>query len=256
MSGIGKSYHPTGKSHAKPLPREFLQSSSPSPKIPLNKLWNQRMGNFCLSRLGRPSQSPKLENSSHLQHCQSNAKSIAMHILFPGIIANSLQNIANMPENTPKERTAKENAFRELLLEKFELRDVIADKNGGIRAIICSLINDIDPQSEEITVTILRGDILEHLMRNSRVDGNFHSMKDYCSQMAKEDIPIGKIEIQAMADILERSIHLFSFENFMIGEQHEIQPEKEFIFGGEYDSEPLLVYFNPIDFRYQPMKSR
>lgn len=186
---------------------------------------------------------------------------LALGILFPGTSITNLLNIHNMPTHTLEEKIAKENAYRNLILTNYALKDVVADKNGALRAIIASLNPDIDPNSEEITSLILRGDIIQHVIKNPenyqlQFQGSDTAFNEWCNQIANSEASIGTFELRVMSDLLETPIHVYSYDNAKISSKGTIEPGREGKLGEQFNNSPLNLYYDPVRHNFHPMEER
>jgi len=219
---------------------------------------------------GRQEPSPPLPGSKKLtvngieKSAVTNA--IATRILFPSALFGRIKEVKKMPESTLEEKIAKEDAFRNLILQQFHIEEVISDNHCGLRAIICAVTPGIDPNSEEITAIILRGDIIQHIMKNPKIYQEYNGAKDikdpellkaslreYCSRMVNSETPIGELEIMTMSEILKTPIHIISYNNPGIGTNGEIVSGGDNTFGKNYEREPIFLYFDPVRSHYLPM---
>lgn len=186
---------------------------------------------------------------------------LVLGILFPGTSITELLNIHNMPSRSLEEKLTKENAYRNLILNDFSLKDIVSDRNSSLRAIISALNPDIDPNSEEITALILRGDIIQQVIKNPdryqvHFNGSGISFNEWCNQIANSEAPIGTFELSVMCDLLETPIHIYSYENATIGSQGTLEPGREGKLGDQFSRPPLNLYFDPVRNNFHPMEKR
>jgi hypothetical protein len=189
---------------------------------------------------------------------------IVLMILFPKTRIGELFVIQNMPEESLEDKIEKECAYRNLILSEFELKEVISDKNSGLRALISSFYSKIDPNSEEMTATILRGDIINHATMNPEVFQEYASgepnqielkFPEWQKKMAEGESPIGIFELKILNDLLETPIRIFSFEHPSLDAHGNIEPEHTLDNKASCDKNPINLYFDPIRKNYLCMKA-
>ena len=171
-----------------------------------------------------------------------------------------LDSIKLMPENTPEEKVAKENAFRNILLQEFEIAEVISDQHCGIRAVISASGNHADPASEKMAAIILRGDILDYITKHPEIYHQYqkspqyqslnsmaNSFKAYCVTMVDATGPIGELELMVMSQILETPIHVYSCSS---------STGDHMIYGQHIRKPPICLYLDSVRGHYLPLKRR
>jgi len=257
MAKVGKNSPPGGNCHLKPLPQDFVNKvAQHHKKVQVKNVWLENIG-FEEVKGAAQALRGKDISINNLGSKGSSITVIALNILFPGNLLGKMVEIQNMPERCFEEKIAKEHAFRNVLLRKFDMRQVITDSNNGIRAVICGLNQELDANSEEITAIILRGDIVEFVMKHPEcIEGGNDPdiLKSYCFEMAQCDVTVGMNEIRIMSDILESPIHIYRYDDTHIGSDDKILANESSVFGKNYDwKKPIYIYYDPVRSQYMPL---
>jgi hypothetical protein len=252
MSKIGKSCSMGGNFHLKPIPQEFLKKVlEHRNKVQVKNLWMQNIG----VEKGVNQLRDKEIDSNDKKSEQSEVCIVAFKILFPDI--GNLVQIKGMPEMTLDEKIEKEQAFRKLVLEKFDIREVVTDSNCGLRAVISCLNPELDRNSEDITTVILKGDLVDYVMKHPDIieGGNEPEiLKRYCSEMSKCDAHVGLNELRIMSEMLESPIHIYRYEDARLDDQNKVCAGKKSIFGSQYTmKKPISIYYDPLNEVYFPL---
>jgi len=151
----------------------------------------------------------------------------------------------------------KENAYRNLILDTFSLKEVIADRDSALRAVISSISPDIDPNSEAITARILRGDLAEHVQKHpGRYQLSGDELETWKSSTTRRETTVGFIELEMLSDYLERQIYIYSYKNSGLGLDGGPQPAQSGKLGNSYDAHPLNLYHDPVRNHFLPMQAR
>jgi hypothetical protein len=257
MANVGKSASFRGNFHLKSLPQEYTIVPSKQKKAQLKNIWVGRTG-----KEGVKKQSKSLKNKgfkvSGLEFEKSPISMIGLNILFPENILGKLLFVQRMPETKLEEKLSKELAFRNLISMDFEMKQVLSDCNNGLRAIICGLTPELDSRSEEITAIILRGDLVDYVLKHpdSLPSGSDPDiLKGYYLEMANSDAPITLKEMGIMSDILETPIHVYRYEDARIGSDHKIFPGKDSLYGIRYQGKkPIRLYYDSIRAQFMPLQ--
>lgn len=186
---------------------------------------------------------------------------IALGILFPGTAICDLIAMQNMPDQTLEDKIEKENIYRNLILSSFELKEIVADKSSAFRAVISSINCDIDPKSEEITAMILRGDLVDHVIKHPEKFVTFFRKRgvdpeQWISQVASPEYYLGDFELEILCDLLEVTIHLYSYQTPCIGRKGKITSSDNGKLGSCSTGRTLCLYYDPVRSHYRPMFAR
>ncbi len=187
------------------------------------------------------------------------ATSLALKILFPGVLKEEMIRINNLPETTLEDKILKEKSFRNMVLKTFECKQIINDQNCGLRALVSALNREIDSESEAMAASILRGDIVDHVHKNPETFRPYLekeekiTLDEWKKQMATSKRTIGIFEIWIMSQILENPIYVFSFGKTQLDTGGQWLSSTENTFGTEYNKAPISLYYNPISTQYMPM---
>lgn len=259
MAQVEKTTHTAHTSHLKPIPFDTLeQNTTVHPDEPSHTCFHSLEKSFFRMHQIAFRQNLKavpLDSKNH------RLTPLVLGILFPGTSITDLLNIHNMPANTIEEKIAKENAYRNLILTNYALKDMVADQNSALRAIISSLNPEIDPNSEEITSLILRGDIIQQVIKNPdryqvQFQGSDSAFNEWCNLVANSEAPIGTFELRVLCDLLETPIHIYSYDNAKLSSRGTIEPGKDGKLGDQFSRSPLNLYYDPIRGSFHPMEER
>lgn len=237
MPQITKTSASTSNFHLKALPSAFMKDISSH--IEGKKFSHQTFEDIGKSfiRAGHTQLRKGLE-PKQLHSPGHPLTALALSVLFPTELVSKLENIAELPEKTIEEQTAKEAAFRQLISTEFTLKEVVNDENNALRAIISALNPEIDSGSQLATAQILRGDIIDHVRKHPELK---EDIQGWSAKISNPETPIGKFEIQVMSEILESPIHILSYHDTKSALAPTPMPERA-----------LYLYFDPIRSYHQP----
>jgi hypothetical protein len=231
--------------------------SASQSKALVKNIWLENIGT---EGIRNKTKSRKIFMINDLESHKSSVTVIAMNILFPGNVWSKLHWVQNLPDEKPEEKKAKELAFRNLILKHFDMKQVASDNNNGLRAIICGLNPELDPRSEEITAIILRGDLVDFIMKhpeNLSGGNDPDRLKSYCFEMVNNDAPITLNEIGIMSDILETPIYIYRYDDARLGSEHKISPGENSVYGSRYHrKKPICLYYDPVRLNFMPLHAK
>lgn len=183
---------------------------------------------------------------------------IALEILFPNSQIPQILRLSNMPEITRKQMMLKESAYRQLICNFFEIIESRSEINSALEAVIIWLKPAIPLKCREIAACILRSDIVDYVHARKKqylryFDHSETLLNHWSNAMARAEKPIENFELAILSEVLECPIHIYSYRGAHFTFRGSIPPSSEQVFGNQFHTTPIFLYFNPLRQAYHAM---